>query len=376
MKFFHLSDLHLGLRLYECSMLNEQSYILNLIYEQAVREDIDAVLIAGDVYDKTVPPVGASVLFDEFLTRLADADIEVFVISGNHDSAGRLCFGASLMQKRGVHISRPYGGAVTPVTVQDEYGEIDIYLLPYIRPSDVRDAHEGCEATTFADAVGYAIDNMNVKTEKRNVILTHQFLLGASMSGSEETVTVGGTDAVPVSLYNSFDYVAAGHIHSPQQVSRPSVRYSGTPLAYSFSENSFHKSVSLVELLEKGNVTISEIPLTPRHPLLVLEESFDTLISAEYRANIDTEAFVEIHLTDGDVIMDASAVLKTYYPNLLRVCNVVYEGEWNEELLRSEEKSPMELIEELYLLQNGSELVGEGREILASLLDRVWREEE
>lgn len=374
MKFFHLSDLHIGLRLYEHSMLDEQEYILNEIVRLAEQEKIDGVLIAGDIYDKSIPPASATVLFDAFLTHLADLDIAVYMIAGNHDSAERVSFGADLMRRRGVFISRPYDGAVAPITLTDSYGELDLYLLPYIRPSDVRNAHEECEALTFHDAVGYAICAMPVRPEVRSVILTHQFLLGASLGGSEETVSVGGTDAVGADLYAPFDYVAAGHIHSPQSLTRPSIRYSGTPLAYSFSENSFKKSITVVELQGKGSVEISELPLVPRRPLITLEGTFEQLISAEYRAGINTDAFFEIHLLDGELILDASVVLSKYYPNLLFLTNKQRASDDHYEILEREDKRPIEYLEELYRMQNGTDLDGASRAILVEILDEVWRD--
>lgn len=374
MKFFHLSDLHIGLRLYEHSMLGEQEYILNQVVELAEKEKIDGILIAGDIYDKSVPPASATVLFDSFLTRLADLGIAVYMIAGNHDSAERVSFGADLMRRRGVFISRPYDGAVTPITLVDSYGELDMYLLPYLRPADVRNAHEECEALTFHDAVGYAISQMPVRNEVRNVILTHQFLLGASLSGSEETISVGGTDAVGVDLYAPFDYVAAGHIHSPQSVTRPTVRYSGTPLAYSFSENSFKKSITVVELFEKGRVEVSEIPLMPSKPLLTLEGTFAELTSPEYRKGLSTDAYFEIHLLDGELILDASVLLSKIYPNLLFLTNKQRATNEHYEILEHEDKRPIEYLEELYRMQNGTELDDAGRSILTQILDEVWRD--
>ena len=374
MKFFHLSDLHIGLRLYEHSMLGEQEYILNQVVELAEKEKIDGILIAGDIYDKSVPPASATVLFDSFLTRLADLGIAVYMIAGNHDSAERVSFGADLMRRRGVFISRPYDGAVTPITLVDSYGELDMYLLPYLRPADVRNAHEECEALTFHDAVGYAISQMPVRNEVRNVILTHQFLLGASLSGSEETISVGGTDAVGVDLYALFDYVAAGHIHSPQSVTRPTVRYSGTPLAYSFSENSFKKSITVVELFEKGRVEVSEIPLMPSKPLLTLEGTFAELTSPEYRKGLSTDAYFEIHLLEGELILDASVLLSKIYPNLLFLTNKQRATNEHYEILEHEDKRPIEYLEELYRMQNGTELDDAGRSILTQILDEVWRD--
>ena len=234
MKLIHLSDLHLGKRVNEFSMLEDQQYILTEILHIIDEEQPDGVLIAGDVYDKTVPSAEAVALLDDFLVRLAKRDLQIFLISGNHDSPERMAFGGRLMEGSGVHLAPVYDGRVRPIPMTDAYGTVNFYLLPFVKPAHVRRCFPEREITTYTDALAAAIEAMGVDTNGRNVLLTHQFVTGAARCDSEE-LSVGGTDNVDVSVFDPFDYVALGHIHGPQRVGRDTVRYCGTPLKYSFS---------------------------------------------------------------------------------------------------------------------------------------------
>ena len=253
MKLIHLSDLHLGKRVNEFSMLEDQQYILTEILQIIDREKPDGVMIAGDVYDKSVPSAEAVALLDDFLVRLAKRDLQVFLISGNHDSPERMAFGGRLMAQSGVHLAPVYDGKVSPITLTDNYGPVNLYLLPFLKPAHVRRCFPEREILTYTDALAAAIEAMGVDPAQRNVLVTHQFVTGAARCDSEE-ISVGGTDNVDVSVFEPFDYVALGHIHGPQQVGRETVRYCGTPLKYSFSEAKHQKSVTVVELGEKGAV--------------------------------------------------------------------------------------------------------------------------
>ncbi|MBR3692887.1 MAG: exonuclease subunit SbcD, partial [Erysipelotrichales bacterium] len=235
MKFIHLSDLHIGKRVNEFSMIQDQQYILEEILKVIDTIHPDGVIIAGDVYDKTTPSEEAVRLLNHFICQLADQKVPTYIISGNHDSAERLAFGASLMEGSGIYISPVYNSETVKYTLQDPYGEVDLYMLPFIKPAHVRRYYPEEKIDTYTDAVRVAIEHMEVDTTKRNVIITHQFVTGASRSDSEE-VSVGGSDHVDVSVFDNFDYVALGHIHRPQKMQRETVRYCGTPLKYSFSE--------------------------------------------------------------------------------------------------------------------------------------------
>ena len=255
MKLIHLSDLHLGKRVNEFSMLEDQQYILTEILQIIDREKPDGVMIAGDVYDKSVPSAEAVALLDDFLVRLAKRDLQVFLISGNHDSPERMAFGGRLMAQSGVHLAPVYDGKVSPITLTDEYGPVNLYLLPFLKPAHVRRCFPEREILTYTDALAAAIEAMGVDPAQRNVLVTHQFVTGAARCDSEE-ISVGGTENVDVSVFGPFDYVALGHIHGPQQVGRETVRYCGTPLKYSFSEAKHQKSVTVVELGEKDRKSV------------------------------------------------------------------------------------------------------------------------
>ena len=248
MKLIHLSDLHLGKRLNEYSMLEDQEYILREIVRIVKDEMPDAVIIAGDIYDKSVPPAEAVQLFDEFLFKLSECRTEVFVISGNHDSPERIAFGSRIMDSGGIHMSPVYDGKVFPFSMKDEYGTVNIYMLPFIKPAHVRRfCDEECreKIITYTDAMRHAVSGMNINSADRNILITHQFVTGAARSESEE-ISVGGTDNVDADVFDVFDYVALGHIHSPQNCGSERIRYCGTPLKYSFSEAKNTKSVTVI----------------------------------------------------------------------------------------------------------------------------------
>ena len=281
MKLLHLSDLHLGKRVNEFSMLEDQKYILSEIIQIVEKEAPDAVLIAGDVYDKSVPPAEAVELFDDFLVRLSRLGTQVFVISGNHDSPERVAFGGRLMDPSGIHMSPVYSGQVQPVPLTDAFGTVNIYMLPFVKPIHVRRFFPEAETGTYTDALRTAVEQMSVDPAARNVLITHQFVTGAWRSESED-ISVGGTDNVDASVFDAFDYVALGHIHGPQHVGRETMRYCGTPLKYSFSEAGHQKSVTAVELGEKGSVQVRAIPLTPRRDMREIRGTYLELTAKSY----------------------------------------------------------------------------------------------
>ena len=241
MKFFHLSDLHLGRRMYEFSLIDDQKFILEELLCLAAEEHPDAVVIAGDIYDRAVPSAEAVELFDSFLTELAGRRIPVLAIAGNHDSPERIAFGAGLMAPSGVHLSPVYNGRVEPVTLSDAYGEVRFYLLPFIKPANVRRFYPDAVIESYTDALRCAVEHMDIAPSTRNVLVTHQFVTGGVRSESED-ITVGGTDNVDAAVFDGFDYVALGHLHGAQSIGRETLRYSGTPLKYSFSEKDQEKS--------------------------------------------------------------------------------------------------------------------------------------
>ena len=354
MKFIHLSDLHLGKRVNEISMTEDQSYILTQILNIIDAEHPDAVVIAGDVYDKSVPPAEAVTLFDGFLCRLAERSLPVLIISGNHDSPERLAFGGRLMEGAGIHLSPVYSGKVEPITLFDSYGEVHFWLLPFVKPAHVKRYFPDAGIESYTDAIRAAIEHMDVDFTGRNVLVTHQFVTGAATCESEE-ISVGGSDNVDADLFDGFDYVALGHIHGPQNIGSSRVRYCGTPLKYSFSEAGHYKSVTVVELGEKGDLRLHTVPLTPRHDLREIRGTFAELTDKAVYSAAGAEDYLHIILTDEEDVPEAVARLRVIYPNLMKLSydntrtrtDRVVGGAEN-----VKSKSPLELFAELYELQN------------------------
>lgn len=378
MKLIHLSDLHLGKRVNEFSMLEDQQYILTEILQIIDQEKPDGVMIAGDVYDKSVPSAEAVALLDDFLVRLAKRDLQVFLISGNHDSPERMAFGGRLMAQSGVHLAPVYDGKVSPITLTDNYGPVNLYLLPFLKPAHVRRCFPEREILTYTDALAAAIEAMGVDPAQRNVLVTHQFVTGAARCDSEE-ISVGGTDNVDVSVFEPFDYVALGHIHGPQQVGRETVRYCGTPLKYSFSEAKHQKSVTVVELGEKGAVSVRTVPLTPMRDLAELRGTYEELtFRGFYQGTSYPRDYVHITLTDEEDIPDAVSKLRIIYPNLMKLD---YDNKRTRagivlERAEDQQRSPLELLEEFYEKQNGQPMGEEQRAFAKNLMERIWEENE
>lgn len=363
MKFMHLSDLHLGKRVNEFSMIEDQKYILEQILSLLDREAADAVLMAGDIYDKPVPPAEAVQLFDRFLTELADREIPIFAVSGNHDSAERLAFGSRIMSGQNVFISPVYDGSTARFTLTDDWGEVCVHLLPFIRPSAVRRAFEKEEIHTYQEAVQTAVEQIRPDTEVRNLLVAHQFVTGASRCESEE-ITVGGIDNVDAAVFDSFDYVALGHIHSPQHIGRKEVRYCGTPLKYSFSEADQEKSVTVAELREKGNVSVTVYPLRPLRDMRKIRGTYLEVTARSFYQNMNTEDYLHITLTDEDDIPDAMQKLRVIYPNVMRLEYDNRRTREEQDIKITEEtvqKSDLELFEEFYELQNNQPMTDEQR---------------
>lgn len=354
MKLMHLSDLHLGKRVNEFSMIEDQKYILSQIISLLDREGADGVILAGDIYDKPIPSVEAVQLFDSFLTRLAKRRLPVFVISGNHDSVERVSFGAQLMEGEGIYISQVYGGKVQNIVLTDQYGEVCIYLLPFLKPASVRHVFEEAEISTYQDALKKAIGEIEVDKSRRNVIVAHQFVTGASRCESEE-ILVGGLDQVEASLFDRFDYAALGHLHSPQRVGRETVRYCGTPLKYSFSEAEQEKSVTIAELKEKGNIEIRTIPLKPLRDMRKIRGTYLQVTEKAFYEGTNTEDYLQITLTDEEDIPDGMQKLRIIYPNLMRLeydNQRTRENRSVEAAEAVEQKSEAELFAEFFELQN------------------------
>lgn len=373
MKLIHLSDLHIGKRVNEFPMLEEQKYILDEILDIIDKEKADAILIAGDVYDKSVPPAEAVQLLDSFLSSLFERKIPTYIISGNHDSAERLSFGSKLMDISNIHISGVYNGTVEPFTLSDEYGIVNIYMLPFIKPATVRRFFPEGSAETYTEAVACAIEEMKINTSERNVILSHQFVTGASRSDSED-ISVGGLDNVDVCVFDGFDYVALGHIHHAQKMSRDTVRYCGTPLKYSFSEANDKKSVTIVNLFEKGRVELSTVPLKPLHDMREIKGKYEDLILKENYEGTNLYDYLHITLTNENEVPDAMSRLRVIYPNIMRL-DYDNKRTRNQQFATSaqdvKKRSPFDLFAEFYEKQNNQPMSQLQIDFIKNLIEEI-----
>ncbi|MCR5836257.1 MAG: exonuclease SbcCD subunit D [Lachnospiraceae bacterium] len=376
MRFIHLSDLHIGKRVNGYSMLEDQDYILRKILNIIDEEKPDAIIIAGDVYDKSSPSDEAVRLFDDFLVRLSKRGKPVFVISGNHDSAVKLAFASKLIEYSGVHMSPVYDGNVNKVALKDEFGDVNIYMLPFVKPIHVRSVFPDKEIHDYTDACRVAVEHMDVDTTKRNIIVAHQFVVGAGRCDSEE-VSVGGLDSVDGSVFDDFDYVALGHIHGPQCVERPEVRYCGTPLKYSMSEENHHKSVTVVDIAEKGNVSVREVELAPLRDMRTIKGSYEEVTRKSFYEGTNTEDYLSVILTDEEEITDAINKLKIIYPYIMHLEYDNMRTRENRDVTEAvdvDTKTPLELFEELFEKQNNQPMNEIQKKYMSDLFEKVMEE--
>jgi len=389
MKLIHLSDLHLGKRVNEFNMTDDQQYILTQILKIMDEECPDGVIIAGDVYDKPVPPAEAVRLFDWFLCELAVRNLQVFIISGNHDSAERMAFGSKLMNASGIHLSPVYNGAAEPVVLEDEYGPIYFWMLPFLKPAHVRRFFPDAGIESYTDALRAAVEHMGMDPSRRNVLITHQFVTGAGRSDSED-ISVGGSDNVDASVFERFDYVALGHIHRPQNMgseknSAERIRYCGTPLKYSFSEAGHKKSVTVVELGEKhhdsgeyADLHVHTIPLKPIHDMREIRGSYMELTAREYYLAMAADDYLHITLTDEEDVPDAISKLRIIYPNLMKLDYDNVRTRENQCLTLAENvetRSPLDLFSEFYEIQNNQAMSPEQTELMSRLIEKIWEDD-
>lgn len=374
MRLVHISDLHIGKRVNEFSMLEEQRDILRQVLEAIQNEQADAVLIAGDIYDRSVPSAESVVLLDEFLTKLSALKKPVFIISGNHDCAERISFGAGFFQKEGIYIAPVFDGNMKKVTLTDEFGDLDIYMLPFIKPPTVRRFFEE-ELETYTDAVRCVIEHTDINPNVRNLLIAHQFVTGAVRCDSEE-VTVGGLDNVDAAVFAPFDYVALGHIHSAQKVFRDTIRYCGTLLKYSFSEVGQKKSITIVDIGEKNaDIHIRTIPVTPLHDLREIRGTYNEITLRQNYIHTAVNDYMHITLTDEEDIPDAIGKLRSIYPNIMRLDYDNTRTRNSRQMTEPdavENRTPQELFEEFYELQNNQAMNDSQREYVAELIEDIW----
>lgn len=376
MKLIHISDLHLGKRLGEYSLHEEQRDILDKILALADDERPDAFLIAGDVYHKSVPPEESVQLFDNFICELASRKVQTFIISGNHDSAERIAFGGRLMDLSGVHMSPVYNGKTQPITLTDVYGEVNFYMLPFIKPLTIRKFFPDVKIDSYNEALKLAVGAMKIDGSKRNVIITHQFITGASLSESEE-LFIGGTENVDAEIFEDFDYVALGHIHSPQNI-RKNMRYCGTPLKYSRSEACQKKSVTIVELGEKGTLALRTVPLIPLRDVKEYRGTFAELTDSAFYSSINTDDYVYLTLTDESEIPEVVYKLRKIYPHLLthKYDNAKTNG--TSELMSMcavTDTTPEELFDAFFRETNPNGMNPQQADYISKVIKEIWEED-
>ncbi len=386
LKLLHLSDLHLGRQLHRFSLREEQDEILEHIRQIAAGEHPDAILIAGDVYDRGIPPIYATQALDRFLGGLASLDTTVCLLSGNHDSAERLGFLSGLLTQSRLHISPVFNGSIRPITLLDEHGPVDIWLMPFLRPASVRPFYPDEAIENTNDAVACVIRHMDIDRTRRNVLAAHQFVSGARLSGSEDValpldpgeVHVGGTDLVDVRLFDAFDYVALGHLHQAQNVGSPRVRYCGTPLKYSFSEIKGEKSVTLVDLHADRSLDIRTIPLPEPRRMQELRGTFHEITSGDVLHDSDRDAYTHIILTDEQPIADVMNRLRQHFPNITHL-------DWDNARTRRTDdfahaadvrrQTPLTLFSEFFERTNGAAMNEEQTAYISSLIRSIWEDE-
>lgn len=389
MKLFHLADLHIGKQVHNVSLLPDQRYILERVLEAVERERPDAVLLCGDIYDKPQIAREAEKLYDWFLTELTACGQPVFIISGNHDSAAHVGYFSDLLKKNQLYTTAPeFTGVREPVTLEDEHGPVHFWLMPFLKPVDVRAAYPEEEypdvkTDSYHNAIGSVVAQMDVDPSARNVLLAHQFVVKSVGAGEDtgveksdsEVLSIGGLDCVGADLFDVFDYVALGHLHRPQKAGRETVRYSGTPLKYSFSEANDTKSITMVELGPKGDVQIKTIPLTPMRDMRRISGSFAEVTAPAFYEEQERDDYLEITLTDDSDVPGAFSQLRTIYPNLLSLryagTDRTFETS-NLTVKELEEADPFDLVSGFFREQTGKELRPEQEGLLKDLMVELW----
>ncbi len=373
MRFLHLADLHIGKRLNEFNLIEDQRYILDQIVQIALEQEADGVLIAGDVYDRSQPSTEAVELLDDFLTRLSSHNLAVFMISGNHDSPERLSFGSRILEKNRLFVAKGLNGKLNKITVEDEYGPLHVYLLPFIRPAHVR-PHVEAKIDSYDEAVAAVLSTRELETNQRNILLAHQFVVSGDKQpelSDSEVMPVGGLDAVDASLFGAFDYVALGHLHRPQQIGSERIRYSGSPLKYSFSEARQPKSVTIIQLGAKGDLEIEQHSLKPKRDLREIKGPIAELLRLGQEDKEGAQDYLHITLTDEEEVYDALGQLRPIFPNLMALdFENVRTGTAQAQIAAADElerKSPLELFASFYEMQHEQELSPEEIDVLEEI---------
>ncbi|MBS5854507.1 MAG: exonuclease SbcCD subunit D [Clostridium sp.] len=383
MKILHLADLHLGKILQEQSLIEDQEYMLKEIINIIKVEKVQVLLISGDVYDRSVPPTEAVNLLDDFLkTLIKELKIKVFIISGNHDSKDRLGFGNKIFEDEGLYIESRYTGILKKVKLEDKYGPLNIYMLPFIKPVEVKKFFEDDLENNYDLAINKIIEKEEIDKSERNIIMVHQFVTAGNVKPERtesEVLSLGGIENVDVSNFKSFDYVAIGHVHRPQKIGRDTARYAGTILKYSFSEINHNKSIPIIDIKEKGNITINLLPLKPLRDMREIKGPIEELIKEENYKEGNLEDYIKAIITNEEPVYDAIGKIKKIYPNTLKLeiqnsKTINKNEEQNINLEELKKKSELELFSDFYKLQNNLELNEEQKEIVKNIISEVKHE--
>ncbi len=368
MRFLHIADLHLGKQMNDLNLLKDQEYVLQQVIHIAGEENVDAVLIAGDVYQRSSPQAEAMALFDSFVSQLAEQGKKVFIISGNHDSALRISYFSSLVKNSGVYVTEAFHGEMQHVTLQDTDGDITVWMLPFLRPAQVKRALPDEKISSYQDAIRAVLRNADIDYSGRNLLMCHQFISGCEVCDSEE-LTIGTLDHIDGAAFDGFDYVALGHIHGPQKVLRDTLRYAGSPLKYSFSEARHKKSVCIVDMQEKGEVQVRTIPLYPLHDVRLIEGKLDELMQMSY-----SEDYVWVTINDELPPPDAKVTLSVNFPNMMKFSVVNSKTKYDLDIRATEameNKTVAELFSDFYRLQNNDQ---QPSDLHMQVLNKVIRE--
>lgn len=357
MRFLHMADLHIGKSVNGMNLIEDQRYVLTQVLDLLKKEPVNGLLLAGDIYDRSIPPAEAVTLFDWFLTEVSELLVPVFVVAGNHDSGERLEFGQKLFCRQKVYVEGILKEEFPAIEMEDEYGTVILHLLPYFKPAQAKALYPDDEIRTYEEAMRAVLMRHPVDRTARNVLVTHQFVTGTEpvrQSDSELSLSVGGADQVSYSLFEDYDYVALGHIHGPQRAGRDSVRYSGSILKYSFSEEFHKKSVTLIELEQKGGVNVTTYPLTPLHDMRRIKGKLENLLDPEVTGAADCEDYISAVLTDEEELADPMEKLRASYPNIMEL-NLEKRQRSGGNGISADvrEKTPLELGEAFLLLTSG-----------------------
>lgn len=375
MKILHLADLHIGKIIYEQSLLEDQEYMLKQIEKIIEKEKIEAVLISGDIYDRSIPPADAVEVLDKFLNNLIKIlKVKVFIISGNHDSKERLNFGSKIFENDGLYIQTTYNGKIRKVELDEK---INIYMLPFIKPIELRQYFENEKIETYNDAIKNIIENEKLDKTKINILMAHQFVTSGTTNPEtceSETINVGGLDNVDASNFSEFDYVALGHIHGPQKIGEEKIRYSGTMLKYSFSEVNHHKSVVIIEI-KNGKVDFKLEPLIPLRDMRKIQGPIEELVKKENYEGTNQQDYIKAIITNEEAIYDAIGQIRKIYPNTLSLDilnSKSYNSDMNiENFEKIKEKSEFELFNDFYEFQNSVRLDEEQSEIIKKVIEKT-----